>query len=582
MLLERQIPLPEALRLTAGGISDAALAAHCRWLAERTEQGSELSRAMLVGSELPPSTFPIIRSGERTGGLASGLQAAAEMLEARLQAQSALILQLAPTTLFLINMCMYLALVAGCILPIRAMIDFYLIWGARTAGPVTGFMERGGTLSWMILIVPGLTLLITLQIFYRKRVISSSFAQLALSIAAWLMIFLGILGTVIGALSWLSLAFLPILIIALIMLVDRFRRSEHHALLNSLAFAADRGVPLPETARAFAHEIVGDTGARAEHLAEQLEAGATLSAATRGARLRLATPLRLAVNLSDVLVARGLTLLAQLRWGHDTDVAFRVIVNRLLYLSTIMLGLFLTTVFVMIKIVPVYQRMFDEFGLLLPGLTLTLISGSKWFLHGGWLLFFPVFVALLASLFLSAMYYTGWYDFAVVAGTQTSRRYWHVPDVLRVMDLFLGLRHFFWRYDASLVLRSLSLLVSQRVPLPQALTLLANVYPRVGVRARLTRAALAVERGGDWTTALQQQWLLGPTEAAVLRSAARAGNLPWALDEIGEGLMRRLTYRLSLLHSILYPILLLMFGAFVAFVTVGLMLPLISLIQGLT
>ena len=38
-----------------------------------------------------------------------------------------------------------------------------------------------------------------------------------------------------------------------------------------------------------------------------------------------------------------------------------------------------------------------------------------------------------------------------------------------------------------------------------------------------------------------------------------------ALDEMGDGLMRRLTYRLMLVHQIVYPILLLIFGGFVAF-----------------
>jgi general secretion pathway protein F len=438
-----------------------------------------------------------------------------------------------------------------------------------------------GPLAWIILVVPGIALLMAARIFYRKQVLSSNLGRLSLSIAAWLMIVLGLLGTVIGALLWLSIPFLPLFFIALLMLVDRFRRSEHHALLNTLAFAAEKGIPLPETARAYAQENSGDTGVRAQYLAEQIEAGASLSAATRGCRLRLATPLRLAVNLSDVLTARGLALRSQLQWGSDTDASFRTIINRLLYLCAVFLLLLFVLTFTMIKIVPVYHRMYQEFGLILPEPTELLVSVSKWFVKIGWVYLAPLTIASAIALVLGALYYTGWYDFPVVVGTQASRRYAHVADVLRLMDLGLALRYLFWRYDASLVLRSLSLLLAQKIPLPQALVLLANVYPRGNVRRRLTLAAMDVERGGDWKQALQRQWLLGTAEAAVLNSAARAGNLPWALDEMGEGLMRRMTYRLMLLHQFLYPVLLLIFGGIVAFVSIALMIPLIGLIQGL-
>jgi type II secretory pathway component PulF len=123
ILLERQIPLPQALELTSDGISDAALARHCRQLAERVVQGSELRRAMQRSPELPPSTFPLIRTGERTGTLVVALRTAAEMLESRLQAQSAIIVQLAPTAIFLVVLALMCLMVAGFLIPLMLMIQ---------------------------------------------------------------------------------------------------------------------------------------------------------------------------------------------------------------------------------------------------------------------------------------------------------------------------------------------------------------------------------------------------------------------------------------------------------------------------
>jgi type II secretory pathway component PulF len=444
-------------------------------------------------------------------------------------------------------------------------------------------MQPLGPIALLILVLPGVAMLMALRIFYRRQMVTSANqARLALSLVAWLLIILAILGAGVGTLVLFSLVYLPIAIAVLFMLVDRLRRSEHHALLNCLAFSAEKGVPLPEAARAYSQEHAGDTGLRALHLAKQIEAGATLGAATRHARLRLATPMRLAVNLSDVLTLRGITLRSQVNWGNDTDATFRIIINRLLYLLFISQALGLILTFVMIKIVPVFQRMFEEFGLRLPLPTEMLIGASKWMVHIGWMYLAPLVPLSVAALLMGFLYYSGWYDFPVIPGSQRSERNRYRPDVFRVMDLFLGLRFLLWRYDASLVLRSLALLIQQRMPLPEAMVLLANVYPRGNVRRRLTKVAMEINRGGDWKLALRNQWLLGPSEAAVLGAAERAGNLGWALDEMGDSLMRRLTYRLMVLHQVLYPVLLLALGGVVACVVIGLMLPLIALIQGLT
>lgn len=500
-------------------------------------------------------------------------------------------------------------------------------------------MEPLGSLALLVLLVPGITLLMALRIFYRKQVVTSSAARIALSLTAWVLILLAMLGTGMGSLALLSSWYLPLLVISLLMICDRYRQGEHHALLHSLAFSAEKGVPLPEAARAFAQENAGDSGTRALALAERIEAGGSLAAATRHARLRLSTAMRLAVNLTDVLVARGVALRAQLSWGNEADAALRTILNRLLYLFLLLQTLLLISTFVMIRIVPVFQKMFEEFGLRLPRATELLIAMSKGFVRDGWwLVVVPCAVLAPFVLLAGIVYYTGWYDLPLFRliyflfgrpapppppgmpptfwSDLRIARYlvrillillvlpavfpvWLLirgikscfekedpepqqADEFRVMDLAFGLRMFVWRYDASLVLRSLAVLMQQQLPLPQALILLANVYPRGNVRRRLTTAALEIEQGADWKSALRRQWLLGSSEQALLAAAERAGNLPWAMEEMGDALMRRLTYRLTVVHQIVFPLMLFAFAAFVGFFAVALMLPLISLIQGLT
>ena len=70
--------------------------------------------------------------------------------------------------------------------------------------------------------------------------------------------------------------------------------------------------------------------------------------------------------------------------------------------------------------------------------------------------------------------------------------------------------------------------------------------------------------------------------AAVLGAAERADNLAWALEEMADSAIRRQAYRLQLALHCLYPVAVLLIGFVVAFFVIGLFLPLVELIHGLS
>jgi len=111
LLVEHQIPLPEALRLTAGGIGDAHVGALCRELAGRLEKGTPLFMALIHQRSLPMSIVPLIRWGQEHDVLPEGLRSAAEMLEGRLRIRSTLIVQIVPPLIFIMVGVMVLSLV---------------------------------------------------------------------------------------------------------------------------------------------------------------------------------------------------------------------------------------------------------------------------------------------------------------------------------------------------------------------------------------------------------------------------------------------------------------------------------------
>jgi type II secretory pathway component PulF len=116
----------------------------------------------------------------------------------------------------------------------------------------------------------------------------------------------------------------------------------------------------------------------------------------------------------------------------------------------------------------------------------------------------------------------------------------------------------------------------------QALHLLADTYPIRHVGRLLAAVAGKAYQGASWHTSLAHAGLISSADAAVLAAAERADNLPWALEEMADSAIRRQTYRLQLALHCLYPLVLLLLGGLVAFFVIGLFLPLISLIQGLS
>lgn len=89
LLLENQLPMPEALRLTGEGVQDSDVEDACHRLAASVESGQGLAAAM-AGRRLFPAGLPrLVRWGERQQSLPEVLHMAGEMFEARAAAHAA-------------------------------------------------------------------------------------------------------------------------------------------------------------------------------------------------------------------------------------------------------------------------------------------------------------------------------------------------------------------------------------------------------------------------------------------------------------------------------------------------------------
>jgi type II secretory pathway component PulF len=122
-LVKRRVALPEALRLTAEGASDANIAAECGRLAGGVEQGADLAMLIAMSGRLPSSLAPLVRWGSNTGRLDEAFLAAAEMLEGRVRMRATMLRGVLPPFVFLAAASLALTLVVGFYLPMVSLIQ---------------------------------------------------------------------------------------------------------------------------------------------------------------------------------------------------------------------------------------------------------------------------------------------------------------------------------------------------------------------------------------------------------------------------------------------------------------------------
>jgi type IV pilus assembly protein PilC len=336
-----------------------------------------------------------------------------------------------------------------------------------------------------------------------------------------------------------------------------YRRSRQRVLLTLLRNAVQRQIPLERALEAIGREY----GPRYQHRVQRLErllAGGT----------PLADALRLVPRLvpTDCLpllhagaranrLGEALERIAQ-RDSRDEMLALWIS-GRLYYLALVLLFGIGTWMFMAIKIVPAFARIFEEFGMRLPDLTRAAIAITKFTIDYG---AFPLAIVCLLILL---------YLYGLSRHAQLAR--WVLPGTGWITR----------RLDTAIVLDTLGLVAEARLPLTDGLSSLAMAYPRGPMGRRLWRLWGDVAGGREWSTALRARLGMPRGEAALLESAARSGNLSWALREMARNNRRRYYCRMQAAIQIVFPVALLGLGLLVGFYVVAFFLPLVSLIHAL-
>lgn len=377
------------------------------------------------------------------------------------------------------------------------------------------------------------------------------------------MMFCAAIRFVIGIISVIFVIIVPPLGLAVLVIFNLIvwrdsRVSRQRSFLLMLSAAIERGIPLIPALESFGEEYSGWRG-RARRLADALANGIPLIDALRlfgGFVPSESLPLIQAGHRSGRLAAALKRVAEQ---GDRSGPVWQSVALRVFYLVCVLIWCMLIWVFIAIKILPAFEKIFADFGMDLPPMTQTLFAFGDFAYNFAAVLLLPVALVTFFLFCYVTLCYLG----------------------IIMFDL-PGLRWIVRRLDTATVLDTLAFTTEASQPMPGALAAMASEYPRKSVRRRLRFAWLGVAEGGDWCDSLLANRLMGPADAGVLRAAARADNLPWAMHEMADSNRRRFAYRLQAVVQVLSPIVLVGVGLTIGFFVIACFLPLVKLIECLS
>ena len=419
-----------------------------------------------------------------------------------------------------------------------------------------------GPLGWLGLIVLGIALhwAINLTFTYSPTFRSAnlqfgqrSILQYTVYATAWMLIVIGVVWPIGLTAGWVIIA-----LCILGMTVHQYRRREAQSLLWLLGLAMEKGIPANKIVRAFARERCDEVGCRANRLAKMLEQGVPLDTALQETRHRLPADAQLAISMDASTKATGHLVYETMQRQVETDLEVHPHLHQLFYLVVVTSVAFNVLAFIVLRCSPVFFQVLQDFAVPTNEVTGSAMVFANRLASYAWLtLGIGVLISLIVLVEL--LHYLGW----------TS---WEP----------LVVRRFTRRYHASVVLRTLAAQVESQIPIPTSLEAMSKKYPRPHIRARLQSATKGVRLGRPWQDCLQAANLISKCDAAVLRSAENVGNLTWALEEISNGIIRRLRYRLLIWMRLLTPLVLVVLAVIVGFTGVAIFSSIRDLIFSVT
>ncbi|HVV01559.1 MAG TPA: type II secretion system F family protein [Verrucomicrobiae bacterium] len=218
------------------------------------------------------------------------------------------------------------------------------------------------------------------------------------------------------------------------------------------------------------------------------------------------------------------------------------------------------TIFLLIKVVPVFGDIFASFGAKLPAPTQFLINLSDWMKH--WV--------ILVLIVAGGIVYAWLYFIKTPAG----RWFW---DSRRIrLPVFGSIAH---KICLARFTRTLASLIRSGVPILEVLQIVSQTVGNVLMEKSIKTAMQDIERGESISVALAKHPVFPAMIVRMVSAGEQTGRIDNMLERISDFLDEEIETTLSGLTSLVEPILIVVLGVVVGGIVICMFLPIFKLPQ---
>ncbi len=216
------------------------------------------------------------------------------------------------------------------------------------------------------------------------------------------------------------------------------------------------------------------------------------------------------------------------------------------------------TIFLLVKVVPVFGEIFAGFGAKLPAPTQFLISLSDW-LKRNLLYLIPAFGLMV-------------YGWLAYIKTKQGREFW---DRTRIKLPIFG--HIAHKICLARFTRTLASLVRSGVPILEVLSIVANTCGNVVMEKAIRVAMTDIEKGDGISNALSKHPVFPTMIIRMMTAGEQTGKIDSMLERIADFLDEEIETVLSGLTSLIEPLLIVFLGVVVGGIVICMFLPIFKM-----
>jgi type IV pilus assembly protein PilC len=216
------------------------------------------------------------------------------------------------------------------------------------------------------------------------------------------------------------------------------------------------------------------------------------------------------------------------------------------------------TIFLLVKVVPVFGEIFTSFNAKLPAPTQALISVSNFVKT--WII--PILLAMGGTVY-------GWLYFIK---TKPGREFW---DSRRIKLPIFG--HIAHKICLARFTRTFASLIRSGVPILEVMNIVSNTVGNVVMEKAIRVAAGDIERGEGISTALAKHPVFPSMIIRMMTAGEQTGKIDSMLERISDFLDEEIETILSGLTALIEPILIVFLGVVVGSIVICMFLPIFKM-----